>query len=95
MSDAWVFIWGMTGGGFVELVGLYKIRDNPNLPSFLSSWFYWVVTIAMIIAGGILAFVYNRTNAPLSEMLAINIGASAPLILRTLSSKPPPPGSSD
>ena len=94
MSDTAAFIFGIVGGAFAELVGLYKLRQKPNLPLFLRSWFYWLMTILMILAGGGLAVIYNRTHA-LNEMLAANIGASAPLILRALSSKPPTPGSSD
>jgi hypothetical protein len=83
--------WGCFGGLLAELLGLYDLRerDEAELPSFLKSAFYWSVTLLMIAAGGGLAVAYNASQA-ISAMVAVNIGASAPLILRQFKRSTPP-----
>jgi hypothetical protein len=44
----------------------------------------------MVIAGGGLVIAYIRSDIALKPILAINVGASAPLIVKTLASKLPP-----
>ena len=51
-----------------------------ELPHYLRSGFYWLMTMLMIIAGGILTLVYVKSGIELKPLVAINIGASAPLI---------------
>lgn len=52
--------------------------------------FYWVVTIGMILAGGGLVWLYHKSGLEFKPIIAVNIGASAPLILGSLvQSKPP------
>jgi hypothetical protein len=49
----------------------------------------------MAAAGGVLVFAYLKTGATLNPLIAINLGISAPLLLKTLSAQVPPidPGS--
>ena len=86
------FIYGIFGGLLAELLGLYKLRTQaPSaFPSYLRSKFYWLVTIAMILAGGVLVLIYNKSGLELKPIIAVNIGASAPLILGTLIQTTPP-----
>jgi hypothetical protein len=88
------FLYGLGGGVVPELVSLYKERDQPQLPIRFKSWIYWAITVGMILAGGGLAAAYAASNNQLSPILAINVGASAPLILASLTSAAPkiPPG---
>ena len=46
--------------------------------------------LGMVAAGGGLVVMYQETDARLNSVLAFNIGASAPLILRSLTSQVPP-----
>ena len=84
---------GVFGGLLAELAGLYKIRENDpnNLPDYLTSPFYWGVTILMILAGAGLAYAYTLTGQELGAILSINIGASAPLIIGKFTSSTPFP----
>jgi hypothetical protein len=84
------FLYGVFGGFLAELLGLFKLRhETPDLPEWLTSPFYWIVTILMILAGGGLVVVYLKSQFSLAPLIAVNIGASAPLILGTLVSQLP------
>jgi hypothetical protein len=51
---------------------------------------YWIVTTVMIVVGGVLVVAYLRSEVKVNAIMAINIGASAPLILGALVSQSPP-----
>ena len=54
------------------------------------------LALAMVVAGGGLVVAYIESDIALKPILAINVGASAPLIIRTLVAKVPRnPGTSD
>ncbi len=86
------FAYGIVGGFLAELLGLFKLRHQApgRLPRFLKSWFYWLVTLAMACAGGVLVVVYLKSGISLQPILAVNIGASAPLIIGSLVAQSPP-----
>ena len=90
------FSYGMLGGFFAVLLGLFQLRKQaPDvLPQFLKSWFYWTITLLMILAGGGLVVIYLKSDIPLKPILAVNIGASAPLLIGTFVAQTPsiPPG---
>ncbi len=85
------FLYGILGGFLAELFGLFKLRQQApkDLPVWLKSPFYWVVTVAMIAAGGLLVTVYLKSGIDLKPIIAVNVGASAPLIIGTLVAQTP------
>ncbi len=99
MSDIPGFLYGLFGGVLAELLGLFQLRRQArqDLPQWLKSPFYWSVTFLMVLAGGGLVVVYIESDIALKPILAINVGASAPLIIGTLVAKVPPipPGASN
>jgi len=86
------FLYGVVGGVFAELLGLYKLRTQAPAayPAYLRSAFYWSVTTAMVLAGGVLVWIYSRSGLDMKPLIAVNIGASAPLILGSLIQTTPP-----
>lgn len=86
------FIYGMIGGMLAELLGLYKLRTQaPNaLPAYFRSILYWATTFGMILAGGVVVWVYTKSGLDLKPIIAVNIGASAPLILGSFIQTAPP-----
>jgi divalent metal cation (Fe/Co/Zn/Cd) transporter len=80
---------GIFGGLLAELAKWIGLREtNPNnFPAYAKSIFYWLITIILMIVGGILAVFYGYTNV--DALLALNVGASAPLIIRALASTTP------
>jgi hypothetical protein len=93
------FGWGLVGGLLAELLGLHKLRHTApeDLPVWIKTKYYWTVTAAMILAGGISVVIYLRSDFKLNAIIAVNLGASAPLILGSLASQAPhlPPGRID
>lgn len=90
--DLPVELWyGIIGGGLAEILGLWKIRHTAReeLPHYLTSPFYWAMTALGVISGGIVAFIYVKSGISLSPILALNVGASAPLIIGNLTAQTP------
>lgn len=87
-----VELWyGTIGGGLAEILGLWKLRHvaPKELPHYLRSPFYWAMTALMVISGGIVASIYVKSGISLSPILALNVGASAPLIIGSLTAAAP------
>ena len=80
------------GGGAlaVELLKLSEVRnipkhERPDLKEFL----YWLPFLILPLLGAGLAYVYAMSEIVLKPILAVNIGVSAPLIIRTMASTAP------
>lgn len=84
-----IFAGGAVGGFLAQVGHWYSLRESPNLPEYLRSSFYWIVTVAMIASGCVLAVLYGTANV--NALLAVNVGASAPLIIKALAQTTPPP----
>jgi|ERR1700733_543601 len=85
------FAWGIAGGLFAELLGWFKLRHQSpdDLPIQMKTIHYWVVTLGLILAGGVLVVAYLRSDVKVNAIMALNIGASAPLILGSLVNQSP------
>lgn len=83
VNGFWPVFWlGVLGGAFAELLKLLHLRTRESLPKYLKSPFYWGVTLAFVAVGGVVATLYGISNV--NALLAVNIGASAPLIIAGL-----------
>jgi hypothetical protein len=82
-----VFGVACLGGALLELYKWYRLRESPNMPFYVRRVSYWLITLAMTVAGGLLATLYG--TAHVQAVLALNIGLSAPAILRTLAGSAP------
>lgn len=90
MQGFWpIFGVGCGGALLAELARWYSLREAPTLPEYAKKLHYWLITALMIAAGGGLAIAYGFEKAQ-SVLLVINIGASAPLIIKALASATPP-----
>jgi len=85
------FLFGVLGGLFGEILSLFKLRHQPVklLPIWVKSPWYWTMTILMILSGGGLVVIYMMSSIAVAPILAVNIGASALLILGTLVAQAP------
>jgi hypothetical protein len=76
------FLLACAGGVLAELLRWYKLREAAELPEYVRSPFYWTLTALMVLAGGFLAVLYGTD--PKNTILVVQIGLSAPLLLRVL-----------
>lgn len=79
-------VWFAISGAFaVKLLELAELHKVPKLERpDLKDWLYWVPFLVMPVLGGWLAYAYVSSNMVLSPILAINVGVSAPLVLRAM-----------
>lgn len=93
MSPLDTFLWGLFGGVGAEVSVVFALRHNgpKDFPHWLKSPVYYIVSVVMIVAGGLIALAYAGSATTLNPILAIQIGASAPLIFRKLSETLPQP----
>lgn len=75
-----VYAMGVFGGFLAELLKLYKDRGKTRRSTY--SGLDWIVTGLMILVSGIMATLYGVTN--ISGLLALQLGASAPLFIGRL-----------
>ena len=85
-----VFLWGLGGSLAVEVIAIVQIfnRSPLKFPERYHRFWYYVIRILLAFIGGGLAVAYNLAYKVDAPLLAINIGASAPLIIQALQ-KPP------
>jgi hypothetical protein len=78
-------IFAAFGALAMQLLSLLEIRNIPKTkrPDF-KDFFYWLPFIVSPLIGGGLALAYIYPNDALKPLVAINVGVSAPLILRSM-----------
>jgi hypothetical protein len=83
MSTTAIFFWAAAGSIAVDVVTALRIYDGDKIdfPARYQHVFYYICRLVLAGIGGGLAVAYDITT----PILAINIGASAPLILTSLS----------
>jgi hypothetical protein len=89
---------GLFGGVVSELLAIYQHRKIKfaDWPRHLKTVNYWGQGLIWVILGGVFAAGYNNEpTVALNNLLAFNIGATAPLIAEQLvrATPKPPPGS--
>lgn len=86
-----IVMYGVLGGVLPEIFALYKLRHikKGEKPDWLKSWFYWVVTIIMVLLGGATSFLYHKLGIQINELMAVHLGAATPLIISNLGKHKP------
>jgi hypothetical protein len=82
MSMFEVFLWGLFGGLAGEGLGWIELARSKELPEYVKKKFYWFAALVLGVVGGLLALAYFKSEPGHSAILYVNIGASAPLIVR-------------
>ncbi len=81
-------VWFATGGALayksLDFLELHKLPKS-QWPNF--SLLYWFAFLLHAILGGGLAYVYLRAGQNLGPILAVNIGITAPFLLRTIANQ--------
>jgi len=87
MNHLSLYLLAFIGGLAAEMLDLSHKRKG-YLPTYIKTKFYWCMVFVMSSLGSLLVFLYIDTGTVITKMLAFNIGATAPMILSQLSSKP-------
>lgn len=93
LQDNWIIIIsGYFGGLSGELLKLFELRYLPKKkrPPTFSDWMYWAEFVGVPILAAGLVTAYQLSNCELTAIVAVNIGASAPLILKSFVNRVPP-----
>jgi hypothetical protein len=77
-----IFLWGSAGGLLAEFLGIWSLRKEDNWPKYFRRLRYYLISLMMSLIGGGMAVIYGMHEMP--GLLALNIGASAPLMLQRL-----------
>jgi hypothetical protein len=88
-----IFLFGCAGGAALELLRWWKLRESLDFPVYVRKVTYWCLTIAMIVAGGLIAIAYG--TAATNAILAMNLGAATPAIIGALATQPKTTGEAD
>jgi len=84
MGSGETFLWGTFGAFAAEALVWFSLRHlvPKEYPYWIRSPLYYVISFVMVAIGGVVALAYARSGTPLNAILAMQIGASAPLIIR-------------
>jgi hypothetical protein len=77
-----VFAIGSAGGVLAELLHWWNLREATQLPAYVKSPLYWIITLVMVGAGGFIAWLYFGAHA--DGVVALHVGLATPLILQKL-----------
>lgn len=82
VPEVWIAMAGALAIKLLELAELHKIpkEEQPDMKCFL----YWVPFFVLPALGGGLAYVYIASDTILNPILSLNVGVSAPLMLRAM-----------
>jgi hypothetical protein len=80
------FLWGFAGSWAVEIAfACNRYEKARPFPARYKKFGFWIVRALLAAFGGLLACAYRVQ----SELLAIHIGASAPIIIDRFLARPP------
>jgi hypothetical protein len=84
-------IWGFVGGLLGHSLRLIRHSEVPRelRPELAGDPMFWCSWFVLGAIGGVFALAYTRSGMKLPPILAINIGASAPLLAEKLISTLP------
>jgi len=95
MTALAAFGYGFLGAFLLNIVRLAELSNTPKIqrqPTF-SDWLWVVQFVGLPVVGGALTWAYQADGVSLKPLLAMNIGLSAPLVLKAMAAvvpeKPP------
>lgn len=78
-------LWGLAGGVIGNLLRLVTIANTPReaRPSnIFNDPMYYLQFIVLALFGAFFALLYEKSGTHLTPVLAVNVGAAAPVIAR-------------
>ncbi|AQT58896.1 hypothetical protein [Cellvibrio sp. PSBB023] len=89
LSEA--FFYGVIGGSLPEVLALYNLRHlaKGKKPVWVTSWYYWIVTLIMVLLGGATVVLYQKIGININEFMAVHLGIATPLLISTATKEKP------
>lgn len=87
-------LFGCGGALAAEVYGLFEFRRLTwnGLPSYLKDWWFWAVGLLGVVAAAFVTWGYELSDTQgLTALVAANVGATWPLLIRVTSGKLPEP----
>ena len=84
-----VFLGGMAGPIAVEIAKLAQM-EKARIPRLYTRAAYWVLSFPLVLLGGVVAIAHGPE---MSLLTAMQLGATAPLVVAALASRKPPEAS--
>jgi hypothetical protein len=90
------FVWyGVAGGVLGPVLSLVQWsrtpqQERPSPPLYDAG--FWLGGVLLALLGGFAVFLYEHTNVVFNPVLAVHIGASAPILFQQLLSTAAPVG---
>jgi hypothetical protein len=90
MIDSVLILIAAGGGLALQLLNLLELPQlkKKERPDF-KDWVYYIPYFVNPLIGAFITFVYLKANTTLNPVLALHIGASAPVTLRTMATALP------
>ena len=84
--------WGVCGGLLGNVIRLLRIANMPpeKRPLIFEDPWWWFQFVVLALLGGFFVHLYLVSNLHLNAILAVNIGASSPIIAQNFVSNVPP-----
>ena len=89
-----ILLFALAGGLAVSFLRLAELANIPKVdrPETFTNPYYVIQFFFFPLLGAGLAYTYQESGAILTPIIAVNVGASAPAILKSLASAVPPIG---
>lgn len=91
MNELFIPLFAFFGGIAINILSLTELRNipRPDRPETFSDPLYSLWFFGVPLLGGMLAYAYQISGSNLTPIIAINVGASAPLILKSFAAAIP------
>lgn len=91
MSTEDAFLYGIVGGALPEILAMYNLRhmDKGKKPAWLTSIYYWLVTLVMVLLGGATVVLYQKIGINVNAFMAVHLGIATPLLISTATKEKP------
>jgi hypothetical protein len=92
MGGLEAFLFGALGGIAAEFVAWLPCRKLPKAkwPAHFRRLVYWAAAPGWIVLGGVVAYLTVRSTPATTELMAFQLGATAPLFVERLAAAPTP-----
>lgn len=87
-------LWGCLGGLLGNLIRIVHIANMApqQRPLIFRDPYWWAQFFILMFLGGVFVLMYEVSSIQLNPVLAVNVGAAAPIIAQNFLSTAPPLG---